>query len=565
MSKISDTCLNVNGSPTPVDDGERAMLDILPEDPVDGTLELPLSERLHTPASRALPAADAPMNPSIVGLPPDWVTPEGWIMGPHGVWEIAGSGRRERTVLIAARPIWIAGRLRDVDTGRIFLRLAWPGGSATMEREAALSHRELLRLAGDNAPLSSESTKGVVRWLLAADEANQALLPLEQTVGRIGWVRLPDAAPVWQGPDGPLTLRADRGEAQQVAAMRPRGTWEGWCDLAARVHAASPVALMILAASVGSALMARIGPLAAPFIVDMSGGSGKGKTVALRWGASAWANPADEAVWIKPWSSSSPAIESFAWFLQHVPVMLDDTRKLNLRRRQELGGSVYQWASGQGAGKGHPDGAREVRTWRSIFFSSGETPLPSIFGQDVGLRMRMVRIEDDPFKDGDPLVTEIEGIETWGHVGPRAAAWAAAQGDSILRASWLDVRAWLTARLTGASTEAWCQRVSGYGATIWMGMLALHGCNVAVRPPDEVATLLLRWLRAGIESADVPGAAWDRLCAWIASQGDRILAHSGPESRPAPAGGWLGRTGTVKLDSGSVEAVYVLPSAIDTE
>ena len=563
MSDLADTGLNVNGSYRPKDDAERAMLGLLPEDPVEGTADVPLSDgNRHCDPATPEPGSPAPQ---IAGLPQGWVTPDGWVLGPHGVWEITGSGRRERTVLIAPRPIWIAGRLRDVDTGRIFLRLAWPGGSATMEREAALSHRELLRLAGDNAPLSSESTKGVVRWLLAADEANQALLPLEQTVGRIGWVRLPDAAPVWQGPDGPLTLRADRGEAQQVAAMRPRGTWEDWCDLAARVHAASPVALMILAASVGSALMARIGPLAAPFIVDMSGGSGKGKTVALRWGASAWANPADEAVWIKPWSSSSPAIESFAWFLQHVPVMLDDTRKLNLRRRQELGGSVYQWASGQGAGKGHPDGAREVRTWRSIFFSSGETPLPSIFGQDVGLRMRMVRIEDDPFKDGDPLVTEIEGIETWGHVGPRAAAWAAAQGDSTLRASWLDVRAWLTDRLTGASTEAWRQRVSGYGATIWMGMLALHGCNVAVRPPDEVAALLLRWLRAGIESADVPGMAWDRLCGWLASQGDRILAHSGPESRPAPAGGWLGRTGTVKLDSGSVEAVYVLPSAIDTE
>ena len=95
--------------------------------------------------------------------------------------------------------------------------------------------------------------------------------------------------------------------------------------------------------------------------------------------------------------------------------------------------------------------------------------------------------------------------------------------------------------------------------------MSLNGIGVEVRPVEDVASTLSRWLRAGIESADVPGMAWDRLCGWLASQGDRIVAHSGPESRPAPAGGWLGRTGTVKLDSGSVEAVYVLPSAIDTE
>ncbi len=567
MSKIADTCLNVNGSPTPMDDGERAILGILPEDPEDGTVEVPLSERLRTSAaSRALPAADAPMNRLIVGLPPGWVTPEGWILGPHGVWEIAGSGRRERTVLIAARPIWIAARLRDVDTGRMFLRIAWPGGSATIEREAALCQRSLLRLAGEDAPVSSQSAAGVVRWLEAAEAANRDTLPMEQTVGRLGWIEGRDgAAPVWQGPEGPLTLRAQRGEAQQMAAMKPRGTWEGWRDLAARVHAASPVALMTLAASVGSALMARIGPLAAPFVVDLSGGSGKGKTVALRWAASAWACPTDRAVWIKPWSSSSPSIESFAWFLQHAPLMLDDTRKLNLRRRQELGGSVYQWASGQGAGKGHPDGAREVRTWHSVVFSTGEVPLPSIFGQDIGLRMRMVRIEDDPFVDGDPLVTEIEGIETWGHAGPRVAAWAVEQGDAALRAAWLDVRGRLAARLAGAATAAWCQRASGYGATIWMGLMALNEIGVEVRPPDEAAAIIVGWLRAGIESADVPGAAWDRLCAWLASQSGRIVTHAGPEPH-APPGGWIGRTGAVKLDSGdAAEAVYVLPSAVDAE
>ena len=46
------------------------------------------------------------------------------------------------------------------------------------------------------------------------------------------------------------------------------------------------------------------------------------------------------------------------------------------------------------------------------------------------------------------------------------------------------------------------------------------------------AAIIVGWPRAGIESADVPG-------------------------------GWIGRTGTVKRDSGLAEAIYVLPSAVD--
>lgn len=560
MSDLADTRFSVNGPYPPKDDNERSMLDLLPEDPEEGTVKVPLHARNR---HRTAPPETRPSAPEIAGLPEGWVTPDGWLLSPHGVWEIRGSGRRERAELIAARPLWIAGRLRDVDSGRMFLRLAWPGGAATMERAEALCHREILRLASQDAPVSSQSAAGVVRWLLAADEANRNLQPISPTVGRLGWIEgTGGAPPIWQGPDGPLFLRAEEGEGQVVAAMRPRGEWEVWRELAGRVHAVSPVALMVLAASVGSILLARIGPVAAPFVVDLSGGSGKGKTVALRWAASAWADPADKAVWIKPWSSNPPAIEAYAAFLQNAPLMLDDTRKLNLRRRQELGGVVYQWASGQGVGRGRIEGAREVRTWRSVILSTGEVPLPSILGQDIGLRLRMVRIEDDPFPEDSPLVSEIEGIDTWGHAGPRVAAWAVTVGDEEMKKSWREVRAWLQTHLGGGN---WAARVGGYGATIWLGMLALREIGVPIRDTTEMGAMLLRWLRAGIDSADVAGCAWDRLCAWLASQGGRIVTHAGPESRPDPAGGWLGRTAPVTREDREIVAVCVLPSVVDVE
>jgi len=506
---------------------------------------------------------DAPPPPAaagIAGLPEGWVTPPGWLLGERGVWEIQGEGRRSRDVLIASAPIWIASRQRDVDTGAIYLEIAWRGGAKLLARDAALNHRELLALARLDAPVSSQSAAGIVRWLEAAEAANRATLPELQTVGRMGWIETEGAAPIWQGPVGPYRLRAEEGEGQMAAAMKPRGDVDTWRALAARVHAVSPVALIALAASVGSVMLARVGPIAAPFVVDLSGGSGRGKTVALRWAASAWADPSDRAAWIKPWSSSPPSIESFAAFLQNAPLMLDDTRKLNRRRREELGGVVYQWASGQGAGRGRIEGAREVRTWRSVIFSTGEVPLPSVLGQDIGLRMRMVRIEDDPFPEDHPLVIEIEGVTAWGHAGPAAAAWAASVGDERLRQLWSTERALFHKDLGGGN---WNARAAGYAATIWLGLLALDGAGVPMgRTHEDVHARLVRWLRAGVESADVPGEAWERLQAWIVSQGGRILNHPGPESRPDPAGGWLGRM--LRSDAGGV-VVALRPDAVDAE
>lgn len=415
--------------------------------------------------------------------------------------------------------------------------------------------------------MASTSATALVRWLAAAEEANRTTLPHQRTVRRLGWVADDDGAPVWQGPDGPLSLRAEQGDRQIAQAMRPAGTWEDWIALAAQIHAVSPVALAVLAASVGSILIDRVGAVAAPFVVDLSGGSGKGKTVAMRWAASAWANPTDAAAWIKPWTSTNASIEQGAAFLQHAPLFLDDTKKLSIKRRADLGGSVYQWASGQGAGRGGLDHAREIRTWRSVIFSTGEIPLPSVFGQDIGLRMRMVRIEDDPFSEGEPMVFEIEGIRTWGHAGPRVAAWALSVGDDELRRRWTVARDWLRGELAARCSPNWAARASGYGATIWIGMMALAEIGVPMRQDERtMGDALLRWLRSGIESADVAGDAWDRCCGWLASQSGRITASSNAD-RPDPPGGWLGRVRTLPIptDGGAVDVtvVCVLPAELE--
>ena len=492
-------------------------------------------------------------------LPPGWKNPAGWSLNRRGVWIEQKDGGAAR---IAAGPIWIASRRRDVDTGSVYLEVAWLGGSAMMARDDALNRQRLVLLAREDAPVSSESARGIVRWLEAAEASNRGVLPESRTIGRMGWVEGADG-PTWQGPCGPYHLRAEQGERQAAAAMKPKGESASWRELAAKVHAASPVALTVLAASVGSVMLARIGGMAAPFVVDLSGGSGRGKTVALRWGASAWADPRDSAAWIKPWTSSPPAVESFAAFLQNAPLMLDDTRKLNRRRREEMGGVVYQWASGQGAGRGRIDGAREVRTWRSVIFSTGEVPLPSVFGQDIGLRMRMIRIEDDPFPPEHPLVDDIEDISDWGHAGPEAAAWAASKGDAELKDIWMSWRAWFLKQLGGGN---WANRASGYAATIWLGLAALEGAGVPiVQTMTDMQNNLLRWLRAGIESADVPAQAWERLEAWIASQTGRIVHHAGTESRSDPAGGWLGRSAALNTDGRSVSVVALRPDAVDAE
>jgi len=425
----------------------------------------------------------------------------------------------------------------------------WHGGQHVIGRAAAMNIHGILPLGDKGAPLSSINSRAVVQWLQASEEVNVDIVPLHTSISRVGWT-LKDGEHRLQNTEGPHLLRAEEGHKQTMRALKPHGTWKRWLEAAKIVHQ-NPVPALMLAASVASVLLEPMG--AGPFVVDLHGHSSRGKTTALRWAASAWADPSDAGAYILPWSATLAAIEGRASFLRHLPLMLDDTKKVPPKDRERLAATVYQWGSGQGKARGMPGGVQTVATWKSIMLSTGEAPLARLAGEHVGLRLRVLPVVEQPIPNNAEAVGVIEGLDTWGHLGPKVQAWANRHWDTLHK-RW-EVKRDAAAKKIAKGPSA--QRLSGYLASIRIAVDALVDFGVEM-PVEKINDLLFKSAEMALASADTSSEAWDRVCAWLVANSDRISEQKGSlKSAKAPAGGWVGRA--------LPDALAVSPPALEGE
>ena len=500
----------------------------------------------------------------VSGLPEGWRTPPGWTLARSGVWEEVGAGKRAHGIQIAAAPIWIASRRRDADTGAISLELAWTAWldgrqvveRAVVGRAAALHHRELHSvIGGSSAPISSESARGIVRWLEAAEAHNAEILPLVTQIGRLGWTTDRDGHPALQTGAGPHLLQLDGAGIDYQRAAQPSGSWGEWVELAEQVHRASPLAATLLAATVASVLLPRLDALASPFVVDVYGSSTTGKSVAARWALSGWAAPSDEGGAFVGWDQSPTAIEGRAAFLRNYALILDDTKKIKPKDKESLSVLVYNWSSGQGRGRGGVTGrALQVARWRSVLISTGESSLIRLFGEHAGARLRTLPLDLLPFPDNAEVVARIESLGSWGHLSARVGALAVEVGDAALRERWISERERLA---VGIGTGARALRLAGTAASVMLGAYLLRDLGVWI-DLQAVQDATLSGLRVASAGADLALESWLRIRGWLASCEDRISDRAGEAHRVAPPSGWIGRA----LEGGRVA---LLPSALEAE
>jgi hypothetical protein len=479
------------------------------------------------------------------GLPIGWENPPGWECSWKGVCKLKESDDGDvEEIRITYAPLWIARRWQDVDSGGHHLDLEWPGGLETVDRGVALQARELAGLAAKGAPVSSRSARDVVAYLEAAEAFNRDVLPVRASITRLGWTEV-DGQPAWQGPEGPHLLRAEGGHAQTVAALAPRGTWEGWRKVAQEV-CALPVPALMLCASAASPGLRFTG--AHPLVVDLHGTTSKGKSTTLKFAVSLWGDPAETAGLIQPWSATATAIERRAAFLRSSPTFLDDTKKCAIRDREKLAAIVYGW--GQGRPRGTIGGVMEVATWEAVLLSTGEASLAMLAGEHAGLRMRVMPVSAQPIPDGHPAVRMIEGIDHWGHGGPRVAEWLRVN-RAALPARWEKARDKAEKDLGGSASS----RMAGFIASIGIGALALQGIGIKV-PWSEVEKLLLDGASKAMASADTPAEAWERVTAWLVAVQDRIAEQEGWTRNTACNQGWIGkvcRDGKIAIHPSALE------------
>jgi ferredoxin len=191
----------------------------------------------------------------------------------------------------------------------------------------------------------------------------------------------------------------------QYIAYAQRGDYEKWLEIARQIRASHrKEPLVALAASFGSVLLKPLRFL--PFIVNLYGTTGSGKTVTLMLAASVWANPS-EGAYISESNSTLNAMEMKLDVLNHLPMMVDDLSKLRSENKAGLMDMIYGLCAGNGKSRLSRNGEiRYTPTWCNAIVTNMERPL-SDDTMRGGAMNRILDFEVEPgdiYKDGNHVV-----------------------------------------------------------------------------------------------------------------------------------------------------------------
>nr|WP_271833863.1 DUF927 domain-containing protein [Commensalibacter communis] len=135
--------------------------------------------------------------------------------------------------------------------------------------------------------------------------------------------------------------------------------------------------------------------------LHLIGKSQSGKSTALFIAASIWGKGARDGQ-VRSWRHTGNGLEGIANETSDLCLILDEFGEASAK---EIGDIIYMLANGIGKGRANQLGnARSVKTWRSIFLSSGEVTLDQKMNEDqrsskMGQKVRFMEIPADAGKD----------------------------------------------------------------------------------------------------------------------------------------------------------------------
>ena len=334
-----------------------------------------------------------------------------------GSWKVTDNGifsQNGKTVSIAGYyPVVITKILTDRNTGDEKLELAWKKKGTikmlTALRSVVSSASKIVELSRYGFPVTTETASNLIKYL----SDFEALNPIETRVSssKFGW-----ASAEFIPYTDTVYFDSTNGIKSLTETIHEEGDYDTWLDLAKEIRASGrKEPLICLAASFGSILIYPLKIL--PFIVNMYGTTGSGKTVTLMLASSVWANPS-EGGYISESNSTINALEMKLDTLNHLPLMVDDMSKLRSDNKGGLMDLIYGLCSGRGKGRLNRNGEiRYVPTWGCSIITNMERPL-SDDSMRGGAMNRTLDFEVEPgdiYQDGNHVVTVLS--ENFGFSG----------------------------------------------------------------------------------------------------------------------------------------------------
>ena len=348
-----------------------------------------------------------------LGIPP--MQTEDWTVDASGIW-LETPGKRKgdppQVKNIMSTPLFPAAYIENTTSGvrKVELRFLYNDVQQTVlcDKETIASKNKILSLANAGIAVNSNNVTNVVQYLADMERVNGNIIPHYKSVSHVGWVGnefLPysDA----------IIFDGEAENRELYAAITQNGDYDAWVTFTRQLR--SNIYLrMMMAASFASPLLERLNAL--PFVFHLWGGTGRGKTVALKVAMSVWGNPGEGAL-TRTMNMTNAAMMSTVSVLRNLPFGGDElqTIKSNDMKYDKL---IMQITEGIERGRMQYNRNLPTRKWSCAFLFTGEERCTNDFsGGGTKNRVIEVEAEGDIVTDGGKIVNFIS--DHYGHAGKR--------------------------------------------------------------------------------------------------------------------------------------------------
>ena len=318
----------------------------------------------------------------------NFIIPRDFYISKDGVKKIVG----KNMLIVCRKPIFIIGKIYDVDNGIYKLVLAYFDNGklkeiAPQESNKVLTAREITKFAALDFPVSSANAQFVVDYLDAFKVANEDNLQMSKMVSHCGWYDFNGEKYfidprrkneiVDDGKKIPILINSSSNFSQ---SLKMKGNLEEWKKAYAlckynpkeckdlKKIAGLNVARFIVAASVATPLLEILGER--NFALYVYTATAAGKTTALYLGASTFG---DEKV-IRSFDATKNGLIGAAADVTGYAYLIDEKQAIDKKFKEQFQQFFYSLGNGKGRTRLNKDSSvQEMQDFQTIAIMTAET------------------------------------------------------------------------------------------------------------------------------------------------------------------------------------------------
>lgn len=331
-----------------------------------------------------------------------------WIANDAGIYRLKQQGDIVKKDYACKMPIMPAAVLRNIETNTEKVQLAFrrtksQWSKCVFPRSTISNKNKIIELADFGIAVTSDTAAALVTYLGTCLADNAETIPIIQSVERLGWV---DS--VFVPYAEALTLDNDGQGAELARAVHSQGTLQEWAEYIAPLRKQSLYLQIVLAAAFASVLISKVKSL--PFVLHLWGGTGTGKTVALKVAASVWGNPEKYMLTL---NGTTNALMGTAALLYDLPLLADELQTIKLDtnfQNQTYDKLIMQLTEGKDRARlTQQSTLKEQKTWNNCFIFTGEEPITqSNSGGGTKNRVIELQCKEQIISNGNAVVNFID-------------------------------------------------------------------------------------------------------------------------------------------------------------